>query len=123
MKWLHKEEFVQSFFASNELEGNMGSVVERGRLMAEIDTLCAHGKSKYEAIMELCQKNKITFKIEEEDDGVLRVATFINHSEWSHCSINVDANSRLSKIVGREIFGILCMKYKNSIFVENVLKK
>ncbi|MDK2773178.1 MAG: hypothetical protein KYX68_13290 [Flavobacterium sp.] len=123
MNLLDRKEFVDSFFDSNDLEGNMGSVIERRRLMSEINSLLSQGIDKYEAIIELCHKNKIDFKINKKDSSTLKVSTFMDNREWSHYSVNSDAKNNISKVTGKEIFSMLCIKFNNLIIIENTLKK
>lgn len=123
MEFLNRKEFVDSFFRSDDLEVNMGSIVQRKRLMSEIDSLLSQGKNKYEAIIELCHKNNIDFKIEEEDNSTFKISTFMDNRAWSHFYLNSDLDSNFSKITGEEIFRMLSTKFNNIISIEKALKK
>ena len=123
MTLLDRKAFVDSFFDSNNLEGNRGSFIQRQRLMSEINNLHSQGFNKYEAIIELCQKNNIDFKIDKKDDSTLKVSTFMDNREWSHCIVNSDSKNNISIVTGEEIFSMLCIKFNNLIIIENELKK
>lgn len=121
MKLLNRKEFVDSFFDSNELEGNIGSVAQRKRLMSELNFILSQGINKYDAIIELCRKNNIDFKIKKKENSLFKISIFMDNREWSHCYVNSNSNN-ISKLTGREIFGILCAKFNNLIIIENALK-
>lgn len=116
-----RKEFADSFFSSNELEGNMASVVARRRLMSEINHLLSQGINKYETIIELCQKYNINFKIDKKENATFKVSTFMDNKAWSHCSVNSDSINTISKVTGKEIFSILCTKINNLRIIENAL--
>lgn len=120
--FFNRKEFVDAFFNSFGMEGNMAFVLQERRILSEIENMISDGFSKYEAIMELCHQHHISFDISEKSSSDQEVKTFMDAREWSHMILK-NENTSLAIKLGREIANMLCIKYTNLIIIDNIKKQ
>ncbi len=119
MDYIVKEKFVINFpdYCLEESYEDLGRSCRR--VKSEIDNLASKGLKKYDAIMSVCEKNNISFEILLKTKSSITITTFMDNREWSATTMKGNKYD-VSKFLAIELHKLLCDKFNNLIFIENV---